>query len=376
MKNLILTIIILLLSNLGNYINAQKGVIYLINPSFEGMPISYSPPAGWKDCGVEFFPKETPPDIHPHASEPFGVNQKPADKKTYLGMVVRENGSWESISQQLVKPIKANQCYAFRVKMCQSEKYKSVLRGSKFDSSKTKRSTRKIKGGRITTRTMEREEINFTDPIVLRIWGGDETCDKKQLLAVSPLIKNKEWADYIFKLHPDANYQSLTLEAFDGDEIVKFPSGNILLDDASPIIPIDCNLSEEELKEIDFAGYDLTLATTKTKEDLEWLVLHSSFRLAFTFQNKFTEEAKKDFRVILAAMKKFPNQQLVFLLDGRDRWTKKQRVKTVLNQLILADFPTSQCDVRMIKRKEKKEEWLVQGDEVFIKIIPKNSGNK
>ncbi|MFK7774636.1 MAG: hypothetical protein AB8F94_21035 [Saprospiraceae bacterium] len=371
MKKVTLAILLLFSSILGNYLYAQKEVIYLINPSFEGMSILYSVPGGWKDCGEEFFPKETPPDIHPMASEPFGVNQKPAHKSTYLGLVVRETGSWESISQQLVKPMQANQCYAFRIKMCRSEKYKSALRGTRIDPSKTKRSTRKIKGGRITTKTMEREEINFTDPVVLRIWGGDGTCDKKQLLAVSPLIKNKEWADYIFKIQSDANYQSLTLEAFDGDEIVKFPNGNILLDDASPLIPIDCDLSEEELKQIDIGGYDLTLATINTAEDLEWFVLHSSFRLGFTFENKFTEKAKKDFRIILAAMKKFPNQKLIFLLDGRDRWTKKQRIETVLNQLTLADFPNSECIGRMIKRKEKKEEWLIKGNGIFIKIIPK-----
>ena len=195
--------------------NAQEGVIYLINPSFESVPQLYSFPAGWMDCGVELFPKESPPDVHPRANEPFGVNQKSAHKTTYVGMVVRENGSWESISQQLVKPMKANQCYAFRIKMCQSEKYKSGLQESRAASLKTERERAIF---RILTKITERKDINFTDPVVLRIWGGDQACDKKQLLAVSPLIKNKEWADYIFKIQPDANYQSLTLEAFDGDE--------------------------------------------------------------------------------------------------------------------------------------------------------------
>ena len=371
MKKVTLTIIILVLLNIGNYLYAQKGVIYLINPSFESIPQFHNPPAGWNDCGTELFPKETGPDIHPMVSEPFGVNQKPAHKTSYLGLVVRENGSWESISQQLIQPMKANQCYAFRIKMSQSENYKRALRGAKIDKSKTKRSTRKIKRGRILTKTIEREKVNFTDPIVLRIWGGDETCDKRQLLAVSPLVKNKEWADYIFKIQPDANYQSLTLEAFDGDEIVKFPNGNLLLDDASPLIPINCDLSENELKNLDIGSYDLTLATTKMEEDLEWFILHSSFRLGFNFQNKFTEMAEKDFKIILAAMKKFPNQKLIFLLDGRDRWTKKQLVKTVMNKLILEDFPISQCEVRMIKKKEKKEDWLVRGNGIFIKIVPK-----
>ncbi len=371
MKNLTLTFIISLFSIFGNSLLAQKGLIYLINPSFEGIPQLSVSPAGWNDCGTELFPKETGPDTHPLASEPFGVNQKSAHKTTYLGLVVRGNGSWESISQQLVQPMKANQCYAFRIKIAQSENYKSALLGAKIDKSKTKRSTRKIPGGKISTRTMAYEEINFTDPIILRIWGGDRGCDKKQLLAISPLIKNKEWADYIFKIQPDANYQSLTLEAFDGDEIVRFPNGNILLDDASPLVPINCNLSEIEIKKLDLGTFDITLANTKTIEDLEWFVLHNSFRLGFNIKNKFTEWAEKDFRVILAAIKKFRNQKLIFLVDGSTKRIKKQRVKTIINKLILEEFPNSQCEVRMIKKKEKSEKWLIRGNDIFLKIVPK-----
>ena len=371
MKYLALTLIVSFLSILGNDSYAQKGIIYLTNPSFEGRSLFYSLPKGWKDCGEEFFPKETPPDVHPMVSELFGVKQKPAHRFAYLGLVIRETGSWESVSQQLAKPMKANQCYAFRVAMCRSEKYKSGFKKNKSDKRSTRKTDKEKYVIRILNRIAEREDINFTDPVVLRIWGGDETCDRKQLLAVSPLVKNKEWADYFFKIRPNANYQSLTLEVFDGDKIAKFPNGNILLDDASPLIPIDCDLSEEEVTKIDISKYDLNLATLSSVEDLEWFVLRHSSRLRFNHRNKFSRSVKNNFRIILAAMNKFPNQKLVFLSDGENRWEKKDRAETVLEQINLLGFPDAQCEVRGLKRKDKKEEWLIRKHEIFIKIVPK-----
>ena len=372
MKNLALIFILSLSSILGNYAYAQKGVIYLTNPSFEGRFRLYSLPRGWKDCGEELFPKETPPDLHPMVSELFGVDQKPADGFAYLGLVIRQNGSWESISQQLAKPMKANQCYAFRIAMSRSEQYKSGLKKNKSDKRSTKKTEEWKYIIRTITRIAESEEINFIDPVVLRIWGGDDACDRKQLLAVSPLVKNKEWADYFFKIRPDANHQSLLLEVFDGDEISRFPNGNILLDDISPLIPIDCDWSEEKVTKIDISKYDLNLSTINSEEDLDWFVWRHSTLLRFNHNDKFTKGAKNNFKIVLAAMNKFPNHKLVVLIDGTDRWVKKDRVKTVLDQITLSGFPSAQCEVRAIKRKEKKEEeWLVRDHGFYIKIIPK-----
>lgn len=371
MKNLTLTLVLSFLSISGNYSLAQTGVIYLTNPSFEGWARLYSLPKAWKDCGEELFPKETPPDIHPMVSQLFDVQQTPAHKSSYLGLLMRENGSWESISQQLVKPMKASQCYAFRVKMCQSEKYKSGFYENRAVDPSTLITERERFVIRALIRIGERGEFNFTDPVVLRIWGGDEACERQQLLAVSPLVENKEWADYFFKIQPETDYQSLTLEVFDGDKIVGFPNGHILLDDISPLIPIDCDLSEEELTKIDIGKYDLLLATIDSEEDLEWFVWRYGSRLGFNYKNKFTKRTKQNLKIILAAVNKFPNQKLVFLVDGDDRWIKKQRIKTVLNQIALSGFPNVQCEVRTVKIKERKDESVIRGNGIFIKIIPK-----
>ena len=68
--------------------------IFLKNPSFESLVGTHGfLPFGWDNLGEK---GETPPDSQPNC---FGVTQKPAHGETYLGMVVRENGTTESVGQ-------------------------------------------------------------------------------------------------------------------------------------------------------------------------------------------------------------------------------------------------------------------------------------
>ncbi|HJW29839.1 MAG TPA: hypothetical protein VJ508_11440, partial [Saprospiraceae bacterium] len=109
----------ILLSCMGAYFILQAGwsqeVIKLDNPSFEDIPRAgtFSTPAikGWFDCGQANFPSETPPDIHPVATPAWEVSKEAYDGATFLGMVTRDNDSWESLSQALSSPILGGTCY-------------------------------------------------------------------------------------------------------------------------------------------------------------------------------------------------------------------------------------------------------------------------
>ena len=72
----------------------QKRII-LQNPSFEGPAGQSRPPMGWTNCGA---PGESPVDIQPGS---FDVNFPPYNGNTYLGMVTRDIGTYEGISQRL-----------------------------------------------------------------------------------------------------------------------------------------------------------------------------------------------------------------------------------------------------------------------------------
>ena len=199
--------------------NAQDGEIQLNNSSFEGVPRPGQQPSGWYECGDINFPLETPPDVHPIDDESgrnnFGVTQKAFHGDTYLGMVVRENESWESVAQQLEEPLSPDTCYSFSIYLCKSAKYKSGIRGSE-------------------------EIVDFITPIKLRIWGGQGFCDTAKLLAESELVENTDWEKYNFTFSPKRKVTYIVLEAFFQTPTIEVPNGNILLDNASLIVPIAC----------------------------------------------------------------------------------------------------------------------------------------
>lgn len=204
----------------------QGQSILLTNPSFEDAPEHSRQPAGWHNCG---FPGESPPDTQPNNE--FAVTKPAAEGSTYLGLVVRDNETWESVSQRLNTPMEAGQCFQFSISLARSEMYVSL------------------------SRTNPERTVNYVTPAKLRIYGGFGHCDRKELLAESSLIISYKWKRHTFKLNPKQNYTYLLLEAY-YDTPVMFPyNGNLLVDHASALDPLDCreevpeNLEELAQKE-------------------------------------------------------------------------------------------------------------------------------
>jgi hypothetical protein len=123
------------------FLSAQE-IIYLENPSFEDAPRHSRPPKGWNNEG---FQGESPSDIHPAGN--FGVSSPALDGRTYVGMVVRDNETWECVGQRLEHPLRAYTCYLWSVALMRSPEYISISRITKL-------------------------KANFNKPCVLRVWGG------------------------------------------------------------------------------------------------------------------------------------------------------------------------------------------------------------
>ncbi|HZV69252.1 MAG TPA: OmpA family protein [Saprospiraceae bacterium] len=197
-------------------------VISLENPSFEDMPragTSNTPSIkGWHDCGLTKFPGETPPDIHPVPSSAWEVSKPAFDGETYLGMVVRYNDTYESLSQALSSPVEGGVCYSFSAFLSRSDQYKSG-----------------------TTRSNSVLE-NFVRPAVFQIWGGNSFCDKAELLGESPAIANSDWKLFKFLFHPQQTHRYITIEAFYKTPILEAYNGHVLVDGLSEMVPVDCPL--------------------------------------------------------------------------------------------------------------------------------------
>ncbi|MBP6825105.1 MAG: carbohydrate binding domain-containing protein [Saprospiraceae bacterium] len=170
--------------------------ILIRNPSFEDEPGPSKSPKGWQS----FTPGCTP-DILPGA---WGVQFAAQDGRTCVGLVTREDGTSEDISQGLQETLKGGTCYTFSIYLAHSAKY-----------------------------------VGYNSPVRLRVFGGAKRGGKEMLLASSPLIDHSEWKNYKFQFVPDHDMRHITFEAWFGPGTTFKYKGNIILDNCSNIEKCD-----------------------------------------------------------------------------------------------------------------------------------------
>jgi outer membrane protein OmpA-like peptidoglycan-associated protein len=184
----------------------------LVNPSFEGAPKNGMAPTGWIDCG---FAGQTPVDIQPGF---FKVDAKAKVGNTYLGMVVRDNDTYERVAQRLTFIMNAGDTYKFGAYLATSSTYLSM-----------------------ETIDPTAKPNNHKTPCKLRIWGGNSYCNKEELLSETQLIAHNDWRLYNFSMIPNSNYTFIILEAFYKTPVLNPYNGNILLDGMTDITWIPKN---------------------------------------------------------------------------------------------------------------------------------------
>lgn len=335
-------------------------MIHLSNPSFEDSPRPAKTPSGWSDCGVFDFPMETPPDIFPQVEPMFGVTIQPMHGQTYLGMVTRKNESWESIAQKLSNPLRKDSCYAMSFYLCQSPTFKSHTRFSQ-------------------------RTVDFTTPIKLRIWGGNDYCDKGELLAESPLVKNAKWQNYYFNFQPKKEHEYIILEAFFQIPTITAPNGNIMIDHGSPIILISCEEEKrkEQLTKFEGTRNDLELRISKDtysrnpakidlsnyeKKALESQIKEFGAKIKFK-NNRITLQGEMALRRILGGLFESPNQKLIIDFGGLKEKRFEIRKKSVEEVLRNWREPFSNLEIINSKEENKEVKWILEKDHLYIGII-------
>jgi outer membrane protein OmpA-like peptidoglycan-associated protein len=269
MRELFLLLSILLFS--GAICAQYDDVIELRNPSFEGIPHKGVPTAdnigikGWYDCGELQFRNESPADLHPIRA--WEVELGPSEGNTYLGLVVRDNDSWESVSQRLPAPLELGKCYSFSIDMSRSPYY--------------------VSHSRITKRVE-----NYTEPAVLRIWGGNGVCGHQELLAESDVVNNNEWKSFEFEIQPARDLNYVTLEAFYEVPILFPYNGHILVDNASAFKQIPCP-GDEPLVIEDKPKPQRNNPTTPAKEEPVEIISQSNPVIIADVDNGSTTQKKK-----------------------------------------------------------------------------------
>ena len=217
-------------------LSAQDEKIKLINPSFEGRPHAGGEGAnnikGWQDCGVILFEDETAPDIHlgmPRDSSTeeisFGVRQESSEGFTFLGMVVRDNETYEAVSQRLASPLKPDKCYSFSIDLSFSETFMTPFAPKTADTK------------------------HYKKPAVLRVYGGSGACNQRELLAESDPVSNTNWKTFDFEFRPTKTHRYIMLVAYYKVPVLVPYNGNLLVDNASEIVRIPCP-GEEIIAEV------------------------------------------------------------------------------------------------------------------------------
>lgn len=195
---------------------AQDDVaIFLTNPSFEDIPRVSEPPRGWTDCG---FPGESAVDVQPEPHREFDVRKPAFHQYTYLGMVVRDNDTYERVSQRMSNAMVAGQCYELRVHLAKSDVYRSQSR-------------------------LTETEVNYDTPARLQIRGGYGNCDLGAVIGKSPVVDNGDWREYTIKLEPEQDYTHIILEAYYNTPILFPYNGNVLVDNIQPLTPVACDIN-------------------------------------------------------------------------------------------------------------------------------------
>lgn len=186
-----------------------QDTIALVNPSFEDdFPRAQALPSGWIDRGN---PNESPPDIQPGV---FNVFLQASNGLTYVGLVVRDNNTWEGIGQPLNGWMMKDSTYSFSLDLARA---KELLSESRATGMRT----------------------NFAVACILQIWVFNSETKQRELLAFTEPVVHNRWERYEFKLKPlKGNYNEINLFAYYKANTVSPYNGNILIDNCSPIVQI------------------------------------------------------------------------------------------------------------------------------------------
>jgi hypothetical protein len=172
-------------------ISSLYGQVTIVNGGFEDQPSDATVPKGWLPCE-----KNTTPDILPGFWGEYG---DASQGKTYVGLISRDDGSFESIGQKLSAELTQGECYEFRIDLSKGNIY-----------------------------------AGFSKPLKLKVWLGETICEMEQMVHLSSEIKHASWKTYLVKFTPNKNYKYIRIEAHYKEGTFSY-KGNILLDNMSSI---------------------------------------------------------------------------------------------------------------------------------------------
>jgi hypothetical protein len=190
LKSTHLLFFLFLVALLPNQVYSQ---IVIPNSSFEEIDPIHFKALQWTACKIN-----SSPDLLPG---PWGVTKKASDGQYYLGLITRENNSYESVSINLNQSLEKDSCYVLVFDLAKDSHYSG-----------------------------------YKASICLRFWAGGTDCEKKELLFKTEAIEHNSWKTYSYNFIPSSSFSNLIIEAYYKTPTVVPYRGNILLDSFRPIL--------------------------------------------------------------------------------------------------------------------------------------------
>jgi hypothetical protein len=276
----------------------------------------------------------------------MNVHQKAVHGKTYAGLVVRDNNTHETLGQALDQPLLAGNCYILRFYTCRSQNFASYSR-------------------------MTLEPTQFTEPVRLQIWAGNQHCNRQYLLAETQAITDTSWQVNQLVLQPPADCDQLFFSATYHDTS-RFYNGHLMLDHLSPLVPVNCAQMEFPAlaaKEEGTADRTPDLAE-KVRRELSGVVW---VRNGFSLQQEVLPTPSKGdewtvgnraiYRISSYLMTQ-PDALLTVVVGPPKDPLLQHHIRLLAAEFMASGLPPGRCLIRPMKKRDlKKGNWLNVGTE-------------
>jgi gliding motility-associated-like protein len=199
------------------------------NSSFEGSPMGNFPPPNWNPCNTYSTP-DTQPGF-------WNCSLPPSDGNSYVSLVTRGDlgpyaNTVEAVGTMINGTLKIGNQYHFKIDLAISDTWGHNI-GDFGDP----------------------PFLSYYQPVVLKIWGGINSCSKEELLWESNAVTSLGWQTYSFTVKPQkTDIVFIVLEAGYASQPTYF--GNILIDNLGECkmenyLPKDTVICESETLVLD-----------------------------------------------------------------------------------------------------------------------------
>jgi gliding motility-associated-like protein len=233
---------------------------FVNNASFEGTPQQGVPPNGWVPCNTY-----STPDTQPGH---WLVNRSASEGSTYISLFTRGIGGYlndntkEGIGTGLMTPLEKNKCYNLSIDLA------FFPTATFFDP--------------------WGPTIVYNTPVLLNVWGGSQSCEKKELLYKSQPITNQDWITYNFAVTPSENITHIILEA---DFSTAGPTyGNILIDH----LVVETNTLDLGPDRIACEGENVDITVGIPESSVTWNTGATGKTISITEEGNYTAAVSKN----------------------------------------------------------------------------------